>query len=240
DQHGDNLQLKFDHEAIQSEINRQQPQQLVMQNLQYLMGILLFMPEPENILLLGVGGGSMVHFLRHHFPQSHITGVELDAKLLETAHDKLLLPRADDQLTYCIQDARDHVTLTREKYDLIVVDIFDGSQSPDWILELEFTQELKRCLRKNGGLTYNLLIDSEKKFSQFYQMLRQVFDHQTLCLDTEDYENILVYALNFKNERLSMPELMEKGWDYEEKLKLPFRQILAAIYDINPVDSGII
>ena len=82
------LELHFGTEALQSLININKPHKLELKNLQYLMGILLFLPTPQNILLLGTGGGSLIHFLKFHYPQCQLTSVDLDAELQDLMHQK--------------------------------------------------------------------------------------------------------------------------------------------------------
>lgn len=239
---GNEHHLKFetDTDAIQSAINMKQPHQLVMQNLQYLMGILQFIPEPKKILILGVGGGSLIHFFRHYLPNSEITGVEYNAELMNIAFDRLKLPRAETNLSYVIEDARHYIKTCEEKFDLIVLDIFDSGVSPDWSLHQGFNRHLKNRLTPQGAVAYNLLIQSEKGFSRFYQLMRELYQQQTLCLETEDYENILVYALNFKNRPSSLTHNLQKSMQFTEMYDLPFNQIMKVIYDINPQGAGII
>jgi spermidine synthase len=242
EQHENELLLKFDtdFEAIQSAIDIKNPQRLIMHNLQFLLGVLLFMPEPEKILILGIGGGSLVHYFHHYLPGSHITGIEYDAELLEIAHQQLKLPQPSARLDYIVADARDYISQTVQKYDLIVVDIFDAAYSPTWLLQKQFTERLRQCLTPNGAATYNLLIDGDKKFRRFYQLVIDLFDQQTLCMDTEDYENILVYAFNFPVKIRSMTENLQHGLHLSEKYDLPFTRTLAAIYDINPQGVAVI
>jgi len=38
----------------------------------------LFLPRPEHVLIVGLGGGSMVRFLEHHEPDLKIDVVEID------------------------------------------------------------------------------------------------------------------------------------------------------------------
>lgn len=241
-QKGDIMQLLFasQPDAIQSAINRQQPEHLVMANLQYLMGILLFIPQPEKILLLGVGAGSLIHFFRRYLPESHLTAVDKDQQIIDIAQTHMLLPDADNNLEYVISDARQTINQCQQQYDLIVVDIFNGNQSPDWIRGRIFTQQIKACLTDRGAVAYNMLINSETVFKSFYRLLRQTFAGQTLCLETLAYENLLLYALNFKPEKRSMMKNIEHARQTRIKYPLPFSQILSVIYDINPVDSGII
>lgn len=242
EQDGVELHLKFDSdiEAIQSAINTEHPQNLVMENLRYLMGILMFIPAPEKILLLGVGGGSLIHFLQHYLPQSHITGVEYNSQLLDIAHTHLKLPPASDRLSYILDDAKNVIDQCSVTYDLIVVDIFEGGLTPPWLLEQPFNAQLKTCLSQQGAVAYNLLVNNEKTFSRFYNLLRKIYHQQTLCMETEDYENLLIYGLNFSTEEKTMTQHLDHCMLLAEDFDLPFSQILSVIYDINPVGSGII
>ena len=238
----DLLQLVFKKapDAVQSAIVKSAPQRLVMQNLQYLMGILLFIEAPQKILLLGVGAGSLLHFLRFHFPDSHITGIDLDEGLLQFAQREMHLPAADERLDYVIDDARAFVENSNTHYDLIAVDIFDGSQTPAWVLSLDFTRALQRSLSSKGAVAYNLLINSERGFEQFYGQLRRVFNRQTLCLEAQQYANILLYGLNFNAAEKSMEELLHAALQAENRFQLPFHQMLSVIFNINPQGEGVI
>ncbi len=242
EQNRQQLHLKFDsdREAIQSAIDLQRPHCLVMQNLLYLMGILLFIPPPERILLLGVGGGALVHFFRHYLPESRITAVDYNAELLEIASREMQLPAADERLQYVVEDARDFTANRQHNYDLIVVDIFDAGLTPGWLLQQPFSQQLKHCLTARGAVAYNLLPRSEHQANRFLQMLNPLFQQQTLYLETEDYENLLVYGLNFKAKAQRLEQQLQHCAELEEKYEIPFGQILSLLYDRNPQGSGII
>jgi spermidine synthase len=239
-QQKDILQLKFDKLAIQSEINTRQPQELRMKNLQYLMGVLFFIPPPRSILLLGVGGGSLIHFVRHYLPQTHITGVEYDDELMDIVQTHLLLPPAGDFIDYHITDARDYIATCQHHYDLIIVDVFDADQSPKWLLQSDVTRQLKNLLTARGAIGYNLLIDNEKEFTNFDRLLSKSFRQQTLYMETEEYENILFYALNFKSKVKSMTEYMEIGLQLQQIYALPFNEIMATAYSMNATGEGLL
>ena len=236
------LHLKFDinSRAVQTVIDCEQPQLIKMKNLQYLMGILNFIPTPKKILLLGIGGGSMVHFFRYHFPDCELTGVDFDAELIEIAQQYLMLPKPSSKTQYISQDAQQFIAESTQQYDLIVVDIFNGSQSPEWLLSQKTTQQLSKLLNKKGAIAYNTLLTSDTSFKDFYSLLRVEFGQQTLCLESDEYENILLYALNFKNEDWSMMDYLYTAQELSARFSLPMNEILAVIYSINPVDSGVI
>ena len=242
EQQGDQRLLRFDNdgEAIQSAIDRHQPHQLHMQNLLYLMGVLMFIPEPSRILVLGVGGGAMIHFLRHHLPQAHITGVEHDAELLELAQQHLQLPAGDDQLLYVIEDADRFSRQCQQRFDLILCDIFSGPFSPGWLLARDSIDSLKHLLGADGAIAYNLLVRQAKSFAGFYRQLRLAYQRQTVSLELDDYQNLLVFALNSAPASNDMNHWLQRAHWASERYQLPGNEILATIYNINPVESGII
>jgi spermidine synthase len=236
----DILQLKFDKLATQSEINISEPHQLRMNNLQYLMSMLLFIEPPRHILLLGVGGGSLIHFVRHYLPQTHITGVEYDAELLQIAQDHFMLPPEGPFISYQIADAREYLEHCQDSYDLIIVDLFDAFQSPKWLLENNTINRMKDLLTPRGAIGYNLIINSDKDFKNFYQQLRNRFQCQTVFMETEDYQNILFYALNFQAGIKTITEYMQLAQQLQESYPLPFNEVLATIYSMNATNSGML
>lgn len=232
--------LNSSESATQSAINLKQPHKIIMQNLEYTMGCLMFMPPPKNILLLGVGGGSLIHFLRHYCPKAAITGIDIDESLLKAMHDEFLLPHADALLNYEIADAQTWVKHDKNKYDLIIVDLFNEHSMPQWVVEKDFMQDLKNCLAPQGCVAWDTLIASDQEFNHFYSNLRTIFQQRTLCLAAEDYENTIAYSFNFDLEQAGMGHLIQLAQQHSAHYDLPFHQILNVIFNTNPIDSGFI
>lgn len=232
--------LRSGESATQSAIDLKQPHKIILQNLEYAMGCLMFLPKPQSILILGVAGGSLIHFFRHYLPDAHITGVDYDAELITLMHDQFLLPQADSHLTYEIADAQSWVENCTAKYDLIIVDLFDEQLMPHWISDKKFMLGLNKLLNRKGCISWNTLIDNEDSFNQFYNNLRNVFQQRTLCLETEDYENILAYSFNFDLEQSDMGFLMQLAQKQSDVYELPFHDILSIVFNTNPIDSGFI
>lgn len=225
---------------LQSRINRQNPEQLALKNLCYSMGILLFLPAPESICLLGTGGGGLIHFLRHHYPASRINAVEIDGELLEIMHREMALPGADERLTYIIDDALHYIDNCRDQFDLIIVDLFLGNRSPAWLLQAGSMLKLYTMLNPQGGLSYNLVIDSETDFNEFYASLRRTFHQQTLCLPVEDLDNTIVFAFRQPPAERDMTAYMTLAYELGTRQGIDYMEILSAIYGTNPTGSGVI
>jgi spermidine synthase len=234
------LELRSNSNTLQSVINIDYPEKLALKNLEYLMAILLFMPAPKRILLLGTGGGSLVHFLRHHYPDSHLTSVDIDGELLNLMHEKMHLPKADDHLTYVIDDAAHYLQHCNQTFDLILVDIFIGDQSPNWLLNADNMQCLYSLLSASAGVAYNLLIEDESEFVQYYRDLREVFSKQTLCIPVAGYDNTIAYGFRYQAEEQDMSSYMQQALNLGETHDINYMEILSTIYATNPSGAGVI
>lgn len=239
--HRGRLEFRSGANALQSVIDPQHPHRLQLKNLEYLMAVLLFIPDPRRILMLGTAAGSLVHFLRYHYPRSEITTVDIDSAFIEQLLQKELLPPGDARLNYVHADAAQFISNCRQRYDLILVDIFSGSQSPAWLLEKTSISNLRRLLAPHGGgLAYNLLIDSEHDFKRFYRDLRLVFDGQTLCLPVKGLENTIAYGICSPQPGRDMTQNIEHATSLSQRLGFNLVDVLSVIYNTNPVGRGVI
>ncbi|MDH5353232.1 MAG: hypothetical protein OEY09_02210 [Gammaproteobacteria bacterium] len=239
-QDGDLLNLYAGGGVRQSTINLKSPHKLELKNLSHLMGILLFLSEPANILILGTAGGSLIHFFRKHYPQCLITAVDIDAELLAAMHQKMALPLSDARLSYVIDDALHYLKNCDQVFDLIISDVFIGNQSPAWLLEADSMRQFSDRLSEQGGLACNLLINSEHQFDQYYRDLQRVFNRQTISLSVEGLDNTLTYALRNTPPQREMTGYMQRAVELSERHDLPYLEILSTIFTTNPGGQGIL
>jgi len=113
--------------------------------------------EPRQILLLGLGGGTLVHLIRHFFPQASITCVELDKHHIQIAKRFFKIPTKSVELHQ--GDAYAFLKNTDRKYDWIIDDVFQHvTGEPERTDSSYQTLKLyKRCLEKSGLLSLNLI-----------------------------------------------------------------------------------
>jgi spermidine synthase len=234
------LELRSHDKALQSVVNLEAPQTLELVNLEYLMSVLLFIAAPRRILMLGTAAGSLLHFLHHHYPQSTITALDIDAELMKQLHDRDILPAANDRLTYVYEDAARFIERSDDRYDLVLVDVFNGAQSPPWLLKKSVIQQLFDMTSSGGALAYNLLIDSDHDFGLFYRDLKQRFDGKALCLPVTDLENKVVYAIREPAAPSDMPSNMERAVALSTRLGIDLMPILSVIYNTNPSGRGLL
>jgi spermidine synthase len=238
--HQGRLELRSQDKSLQSVINLQKPHHLELKNLEYLMSVLLFVAAPRRILMLGIAAGSLLHFLRYHYPQADITAVDIDKELIEQLLELEILPPADNRLTYICDDARQVIKRSEKKFDLVLVDVFNGVQSPPWLLEQASIQQLYDLLSNSGALAFNLLIDSDHDFRLFNRAVRQQFQQQTLCLPVSELENKILYGVRGKSVASDMTANMHTALELSAQLEIDFMPILSVIYNTNPVGDGLI
>ena len=70
-------------EVLETQIDLRKPHVLQFEYLQYLFASYLFRERQQDVLIVGLGGGGMVHFLRQFDPAVRIDAVEIDPLVVE-------------------------------------------------------------------------------------------------------------------------------------------------------------
>lgn len=114
--------------------------------------------EMNHILILGVAGGSVVKTLIDDIQfKGKITGVEIDSDIIEIANQFFKLNEIL-QLQIIIDDAFEFVLKTTEKYDLIVIDIFQDIKMPNFLFESYFIDRICFLLKSKGVVLFNTML----------------------------------------------------------------------------------
>ena len=112
----------------------------------------------NKILVLGVAGGSVIKTLVDEINfKGKITGVEIDKEVIKIANDYFHLNEIQN-LEIIISDAFEFVLNTKEKYDLIIIDIFQDTKMPDFLFEKQFIDGICLLLNSNGCILFNTMI----------------------------------------------------------------------------------
>jgi spermidine synthase len=116
----------------------------------------------ENILILGVAGGSVIKTLVDELKfKGKITGVEIDKDIVEIANQYFKLDEIKN-LELIVDDAFEFVLKTKEKYDLIIIDIFQDTTMPNFLFEDFFINRINFLLKEEGFILFNTMVISEK------------------------------------------------------------------------------
>ena len=116
----------------------------------------------DKILVLGVAGGSVIKTIVDEIKfKGKITGVEIDAEIVEIANKFFKLNEIKN-LELIVDDAFEFVLKTKDKYDLIIIDIFQDTKMPGFLFEDFFINRINFLLNKEGFILFNTMVISEK------------------------------------------------------------------------------
>lgn len=146
----------------------------------------------NQVLLLGMGGGSIIHSLRkkNHY-SGGITAIEIDEVIIQIAEKEFGMSE-DNSLRIQQENALDFVKSTSEKFDLIIVDLFIDTKVPDEFYSNEFWQNLEKIMTKEAVIIFNSSTEFEQKSA--YLKLKNMFVNQLEFKDISDknYDNQLL------------------------------------------------
>lgn len=116
----------------------------------------------NSVLLLGLGGGSVIETLRNDFSYSrNITAVDIDAKVIEIAKNEFNL-KEDEQLKIICEDALLFMQLNNQQFDLIIIDLFIDVDVPKQFLAIPFWKDILKASATNGAILFNASLDKTK------------------------------------------------------------------------------
>ncbi|GGB66624.1 spermidine synthase [Flavobacterium suaedae] len=148
----------------------------------------------ESILLLGVAGGSVIKTLKEEINyKGKITGVELDPEIIEIANNYFNLDKTEG-VTVIIDDAKKFVANTNEKYDFIIIDIFQDKSMPEFLFESDFTENIKSIVNNKGYILFNTMVlnrkdkERNKAYTELFDNSFQVDSYPGL----ENYNEIFI------------------------------------------------
>jgi spermidine synthase len=184
--------LYFNVRLMQSEMSLKAPNDLAIRYTQKMMAFLLFQPRPKRIVLIGLGGGSLIKFCYQRMPGTQLTAVELDPNVI-AFRDTFLLPPDDDRLQVLEADGAEFIENTEKGIDALLVDAFDKTGFAPSLANREFFDNAYAKLSGNGVLVINLAGEKET-YAGLIGEAMHVFDDQVIVISVPDDGNHVLYA----------------------------------------------
>ena len=192
--------LHFGSRSRQSALFLERPEALVLAYTQSMMAALLLHSAPARVLLIGLGGGSLARFLRHHYPDCTIDAVELRPRVIELAHGYFRLPEDDPRLNIIPGEGGHflaHAALRHSDYDLILVDAFHGTGMAEEVAEADFFATARARLADQGALAVNLWQQPAQRLRRTLAGLQDAFAGRCLQLPVPTRGNLVALAAPF-------------------------------------------
>jgi predicted membrane-bound spermidine synthase len=155
---------------------------------------LLYFPKGKA-LILGLGGGVVANiFINHHY---NVTAVEFDSRIIEMAKRFFYLSNSVKTVS---ADARYFINNCKEKYNVILFDVFKAEEQPSHVITKESLSKLKKMLDTNAVVlinTHGYLSGSKGLGTQcLLATLKHAGFQIKICTfsEVEDYRNLLIIA----------------------------------------------
>lgn len=185
--------LRLGSRAIQSAMRVARPWDLELAYTRAMMGFLMFGPPPREVLMVGLGGGSLAKFIRHHLPQTRITAVEIDSRIVAVARSQFELPPDDATLSVVEGDGALHVRQHPASADVILLDGYDDGNQVEALATETFYAACRRALKPGGVLVVNLW-GRDTRFPEYFARLTAAFDDRVSWLPVMQKTNVIAFA----------------------------------------------
>ncbi|RBP82517.1 methyltransferase domain-containing protein [Marinomonas rhizomae] len=162
----DVLCLQFNTKSTQlnqSCIYKSAPNKLFFNYVKMVFSSLLYIDKPNNVLIIGLGGGTLSNVIHQLYPNASINNVEIDPAVVKVARKYFHFIETNKVIS-TIQDGRIFIkraALKQKKYDWIILDAFNGDYIPEHLLTKEFFEEVKSILSPGGIIAANTFSSSK-------------------------------------------------------------------------------
>ena len=198
---------------------------------------LLFAPAPRSVLILGLGGGALVRFIRYYLPQCRIAVVEKRALVVALARKYFALPE-DENFALHVEPAEvflgaGHV----DRYDWILVDLHNHDGMAPALAQPDFFTRCRSLLGGQGVLAVNLWTgDRESLLKSIHRALRWSFDDAVLHLPVSRKRNTVAFGFDSPRPSLEVRSARRTAMDLEAAYGgVEFSQFLRDLLASNPV-----
>ncbi len=149
--------------------------------------------ELKNVLVLGMGAGSIVQTIREELEcDAAIDLVELDNTMIDIAKNEYQIHKYSN-IQIIAADANQFVFDCKKKYDLIIIDLFIIDTIPQVFTEKKFIQQVIQLLSDTGAVLFNSMRSTLDR--KVFQAMQNVFKEANLTVEVLEnvyYSNDLI------------------------------------------------
>jgi spermidine synthase len=222
---GASRQMLFDatwdgNDAIQSEMDKRNPNRLVLDYAQYMIASLPVVDKPKRILVVGLGvlvvglGGACIQrYVRNLLPDLIIETAELDPAVEDVAKRYFNLVEGDHQIVH-IGDGRKFIEQSKDKYDIIMLDAFSATSIPYMLATQEFLKAVKEHLA-DGGIVCANLWSHQKDYADMLKTYDTLFAEMHVLPCPAPWTNHILVAMPAKQD-LTVDKWKEKATAFDK------------------------
>jgi spermidine synthase len=228
--------LRFNNGVIQSAMRVDEPLALDLSYSRTMMGVLLFVPEPRHVLIVGLGGGSLPKFCYHALPAARITTVEINPAVI-ALREQFLIPPDDERFRIIEADAGTYLAQTEIEADVILLDAYDANGLPPHLCSSAFYADCRRALGARGVLATNLWNGTPDR-GVYIDRLNDLFDGRVWWSKPKDATNLVVFAVQDARFFPQWARLDARARTLDAEHSLGLAQVVLDLRARNPVDNS--
>ena len=179
--------LHFSIAEIQSRMKLEDPHALDLEYTRMMMAFLLFRPDPKQIAMIGLGGGSLAKFCHRFLREARIHVVEINPHVI-ALRDEFHVPPDDERFRVIPGDGAKYVRYGAMPCDVLMVDGL-----PDRLCSQRFYDDACDMLQPGGVLVANLHRE-HIDYPDHVERIRRSFRGALLAVDDSERSNSIVFA----------------------------------------------
>jgi spermidine synthase len=206
-------------EVMESQIDLRKPYVLRFEYLRALFASYLVCERPQDVLIIGLGGGGMVHFLKKFDPTVRIDAVEIDPLVVELA-EKFFGVRSGGNVNVVTADGLAFIAEGEKQYDVIYMDAFlkpsaetDATGAPLELRTQAFYRQMQARLKPGGAVAFN--INPHEGMAEDVRGVVRAF-RQSYEFPLPRGQGVVVVA-TMDGGRRAKPELIRRGRELEKR-----------------------
>lgn len=224
--------LHLGGDAIQSSMRLGNPDALELHYTRAMMGFLLFNPSPRDILMIGLGGGSIARFVHRRMDPVRMTAVEVNPRVVAVARAYFGLPEDDERLQVVVEDGLAYVPAHPLAADVLLLDAFEDGTAVRALCTQRFYDACYAALRDDGVFVQNFMTD-DARLPACLGRLERAFDGRVLCLPAGDRVNTIVFGLKRDQRRWPIEALRKAASRLDRRYALGCSRMVRDLLEAN-------
>jgi spermidine synthase len=172
--------------------------------------------KPNRVLAIGGGVYTLPNYIVNNHQDISFEIIEPDPKL-DVIASKYFNFKPTDRVKIVHDYGLHYLTKNSNKYDLILIDAYNGNKIPDEILSKKFARQSLKALNPDGLLVANVISDLNESsvLSQMHQSYKKYFSYAKVFPTGPDrtyfYPHNLIYVASNKliETRMEYPEITD-------------------------------
>ena len=216
--------LHFGSEWVQGAMNKCRSHQLALDYQRYMMSLMLFLPDPKEVLQLGLGAAGLAKYTYYFVPSAHTRVVEISEDVYNAARMWFRMPADNERLTTIIEDCKTYLPKAENSSDWLLVDIYDAEAWGPVYDDVPFYRLCKNSLKNGGIASFNVFGGAD--FLKSLDAISEAFDRNVLVLPEVAEGNRIILAKRGERELYQGALLDRRAAEMSANKHLPGKRLL--------------